>query len=69
MNNVEHISLYLGMVRFDARPAEQFDSERFLLDLEAAVQRCMRLDAELEQLDEEITLNPAFIKRCANDGK
>ncbi len=51
------------MVRFDARPGEQYDSERFLVRLEAAVQKCVELDAELEQLDEEITLNPAFVKR------
>ncbi len=51
------------MVRFDARPAEQYDSERFLRRLEEAVQRCVSLDEELGALDEEITLNPAFIKR------
>ncbi len=54
---------FAGMVRFDARPAEQYDSERFLRRLEEAVQRCVSLDEELGALDEEITLNPAFIKR------
>ncbi len=51
------------MVRFDALPSEQYKSESFLRSLESAVQDCMELNGQVEQLDEDISLNPAFIKR------
>ena len=59
------------MVRFDSDP-EQYDSIPMLNDLEENINACIALDKQLQTLEEEIILNPHFIKKNAcppNTGK
>ena len=51
-----------GMVRFDSNP-EQFNSGPVLARLEASIAKCMDLDARIAALDEEVALNPQFVKK------
>ena len=51
-----------GMVRFDSNP-EQFNSGPVLARLEDSIAKCMDLDARIAALDEEVALNPQFVKK------
>lgn len=54
-----------GMVRFDSEP-EQFDSIPMLKNLEENINACITLDGQLQAMEEEILLNPNFIKKNAS---
>lgn len=55
------------MVRFDNSP-EQFNSGPVLARLEASIAKCMDLDARIAALDEEVALNPQFVKKVNSAG-
>ena len=59
------VFFYLGMVRFDSDP-EQYDSIPMLNNLEENINACIVLDKQLQTLEEEIILNPHFIKKNAS---
>lgn len=51
-----------GMVRFDTNP-ERFASVNMLKKLESSIKESIRLDAQILAMDEEILLNPNYIKK------
>ena len=58
-----------GMVTFDSGLAfNKYDSEKALKNLEADLDNCMALDKHVKILEENIALNPTYIKRSASSG-
>ncbi len=53
------------MVRFDAGPTELYNSSHMLESLERQLRACIRLDTQIASLDEEILLNPTYVKRSS----
>lgn len=54
-----------GMVRFDAHPEDRFNSVSVLRVLEGHINKCISLDQQIVSMDEEIVLNPTFIKKSS----
>ena len=53
------------MVQFDANP-ERFDSVKMLTILEDNVNACIHLNNQISQMEEEIILNPSYIKKSSS---
>jgi len=54
-----------NMVRFESAAVAAPKADEVLARLGAGVDACVSLDARIADLDEEITLNPNFVKRSA----
>ena len=55
-----------GMVRFDAHPEDRFNSVSVLRVLEGHINKCISLDQQIVSMEEEIVLNPTFIKKSSS---
>ena len=63
--NINKLVLSIGMVRFDSDP-EQYDSIPMLNNLEENINACIGLDTQLLAMEEDIILNPQYIKKNAS---
>ncbi|XP_040567633.1 COP9 signalosome complex subunit 3 [Lepeophtheirus salmonis] len=57
-----HISQKDGMVRFDSN-SEHFESVNMLQKLETNINNCINLDKQILLMDDEIILNPSFVRK------
>ena len=55
----------LGMVRFDTNP-EKYNSVKMLRKLETDVENLVTLDSHIAAMEEEIMINPKYIKICGS---
>jgi len=53
-----------GMVIFHDNP-EKYNSPEMLQCLEEEMRKCINLDEKLRFMDEEITVNPQYVQKCA----
>jgi len=61
------ISQQDGMVRFDTNP-ESYNSVKMLRNLESKVENLISLDNHISSMEEEIMVNPKYIKSMGNAG-
>ena len=57
----------IGMVRFDTNP-ESYNSVKMLRNLESKVENLISLDNHISSMEEEIMVNPKYIKSMGNAG-
>ena len=55
------------MVRFDTNP-ESYNSVKMLRNLESKVENLISLDNHISSMEEEIMVNPKYIKSMGNAG-
>ena len=63
-HNTFHVS---GMVRFDTNP-ERYNTVKMLRHLETDVENLISLDNHISTMEEEIRVNPKFVKIHGNTG-
>jgi len=61
------ISQQDGMVRFDTNP-ESYNSVKMLRNLESKVENLISLDTRITSMEEEIMINPKYVKSAGNAG-
>ncbi|XP_041362938.1 COP9 signalosome complex subunit 3-like [Gigantopelta aegis] len=54
-----------GMVRFHDNP-EKYNSSSTLLHVDQEMQKCMRLDEKLKEMDREISVNPQYVQKSSS---
>ena len=55
------------MVRFDTNP-ESYNSVKMLRNLESKVENLISLDTRITSMEEEIMINPKYVKSAGNTG-
>lgn len=53
-----------GMVRFQDNP-EMYNSGRMLMKLDEEMQKCIKLDSKLKEMDNEIAVNPQYVQKSS----
>ncbi|KAK7498299.1 hypothetical protein BaRGS_00010559 [Batillaria attramentaria] len=53
-----------GMVRFHDNP-EKYNSSSMLLELDKEMQKCMKMDEKLREMDREIAVNPQYVQKVS----
>ncbi|XP_025083044.1 COP9 signalosome complex subunit 3-like [Pomacea canaliculata] len=53
-----------GMVRFHDNP-EKYNSSSMLLDLDREMQKCIKMDEKLREMDREIAVNPQYVQKVS----
>ncbi|KAL8594125.1 COP9 signalosome complex subunit 3 [Nucella lapillus] len=53
-----------GMVRFHDNP-EKYNSAAMLLELDKEMQKCIKMDEKLKEMDREIAVNPQYVQKMS----
>ncbi|KAK7112546.1 hypothetical protein V1264_011990 [Littorina saxatilis] len=53
-----------GMVRFHDNP-EKYNSAAMLLELDKEMQKCIRMDEKIKEMDREIAVNPQYVQKVS----
>ena len=67
LNNFKLTFFPTGMVRFDTNP-ERYNTVKMLRNLESDVENLISLDNHITTMEEEIRINPKFVKVHGNTG-